>query len=147
MTFSSGPISRNPGGLPGVPPIIPADRTALLNWQGAGMQSMGGPSGAGIPNRSTLSPNSPLNPRGGGLDDAANINTEIGLASAGQVVLLNSGDWSVNGGGVILINKGITLRGAGAGTTRITKTDGSQPQVVFTATIATTVMTVTSVTP
>lgn len=147
MTFSSGPIARNPGGLPGVPPIIPADRTALLNWQGAGMQSMGGPSGAGIPTRTTLSPNSPLSPRGGGLDDAANINTEIGLASAGQVVLLNSGDWSVNGGGVILVNKGITLRGAGAGTTRITKTDGSQPQVVFTATIATTVLTVTAVTP
>lgn len=34
--------------------ILPADRLAIVNWQNAGMQSKGGQSGAGIPNRSSI---------------------------------------------------------------------------------------------
>src|SRR5258706_6300660 len=68
MTFSSGPISFNPivvgsgGGSSGIP--LPADRLAVVNWQNAGLQSKGGPSGAGIPTRNTIS--STLSPKGNG---------------------------------------------------------------------------------
>ncbi len=112
--------------------------------------SKGGQSGAGIlavSSGRTISNPGGLNPIGGGANDSTAINNAIAAASAGQIVQLNAGNFSVNGGSVILVNKAITLRGAGAGKTIITKTDGTTPQVGFTASIAATVMTVTSVIP
>ena len=48
-------------------------------------------------------------------------------ARSGQVVRLAAGTFFINGGNYILINKGITLRGAGPGQTTLAKTDGAKP--------------------
>src|SRR5260221_2148401 len=96
---------------------IPVDR--LFNWSLAGLQTFsnlnvaGAPSGAGIPNRSTVF--TTVNPSGDttGATDTGAINTAIGNCPAGQVVALTAGNYYQSGSGYILLNKGITLRGAG----------------------------------
>ena len=108
--------------------IIPVDRLAVANWQNAGLQSLGGPSGAGIPNRTTIC--ATLSPLGGGMDDTAQINAAISSCPTGQVVLLNAGTFDILSNGYILINKGITLRGAGAGVTIIQKPNGATAETL-----------------
>ena len=84
----------------------------------AGLQSIGG-----IPNRTTLCPGEPsgLNPIGGGADNSTNINNAINACPAGDVLQLNAGTFQVANGNNIALNKGITLRGAGAGSTIIAR--------------------------
>src|SRR5262249_54168501 len=45
----------------------------------------------------------------------------------GQVVQLAAGTFIINSGNFLLINKGITLRGAGPGQTTLAKTNGAKP--------------------
>jgi hypothetical protein len=77
----------------------------------------------GIPNRTTIC--AALSPLGGGTDDSSAIQAAISACPVGQVVQLSAGTFSFSNGHYLLINKGITLRGAGAGKTILAKTDGS----------------------
>ena len=94
--------------------LLPADRLAAWN---PGLTSVGG-----VPNRAviyrTLSPS--------GRDDSAAIQVALNSAPAGQVVLLNPGTFVVNN--LLLISRPITLRGSGAGVTRLVKTNGAKPR-------------------
>ena len=79
----------------------------------------------GIPARSTvcatLSPNNPAS------DDTVRIQAAINVCPIGQVVQLSAGTFLINGGNYLVINKGITLRGAGPDRTTLAKTDGAKP--------------------
>ncbi len=77
----------------------------------------------GIPARTTVCRT--VNPPGG--DATATIQGAIDACPAGQVVQLSAGTYTINGGNYLLINKGITLRGAGPGQTTLQKTDGAKP--------------------
>ncbi len=101
--------------------LLPSDRDAWANWKKAGMLSVGG-----IPNR-TKQCGSTISPLGSGKDDTNNIQTAINNCSVGDVVLLSAGAFTVGEGNFILLNKGITLRGAGPGSTIIQRTNGCHP--------------------
>ena len=94
--------------------IIPLDRSFAWN---PGLMSQGG-----IPNRVVVC--ATLSPIGGGMDDSFQINNAIARCPNGQVVNLNAGNFTVNR--LILVNKPITLRGAGAGVTVLTKANGAK---------------------
>ena len=82
----------------------------------------------GIPTRSTVCRNVDAATYGNGASDAtAGIQAAIDACPAGQVVQLSAGTFTVNGGNYVLINKGITLRGAGPRQTTLQKTDGAKP--------------------
>ena len=105
--------------------LLPSDRDVTANWKMAGMLSVGG-----VRNRTTVC--ATIKPRGSGLDDTANIQNAVTACPAGQVVSLAAGTLTVGEGNSILLNKGITLRGAGpcAGNstcTLIQRTNGCQP--------------------
>jgi hypothetical protein len=85
----------------------------------AGLLSVGG-----IPNRTTQC-GATINPRGGGQDDTATIQAAINACSTGQVVQLAAGTFTIAEGNTVQINKGVTLRGAGAGSTILTRTGGA----------------------
>jgi hypothetical protein len=102
--------------LPGDASILPADRATT--WK-PGMMGVGG-----IPVRSTVC--AKLTPRGEGQDDRPQIQAAINTCPAGQVVQLAAGTFVINSG-IVLVNKGITLRGAGPGQTTLAKTNGAQP--------------------
>jgi hypothetical protein len=97
--------------------FLPADRATAWN---PGMMGVGG-----IPVRSTVC--ATLTPRGGALDDTAQIQAAINACPAGRVVQLAAGTFIINSGNFLLINKGITLRGAGPGETTLAKTNGAKP--------------------
>src|SRR5712692_3271703 len=97
--------------------ILPADRATTWN---PGMMGAGG-----IPVRSTAC--ATLTPRAEGQDDTAQIQAAINGCPAGQVVQLAAGTFIINSGNFLLINKGITLRGAGPGQTTLAKTNGAKP--------------------
>ncbi len=63
----------------------------------------------GIPNRTAVCKT--LSPLGGGKDDSANIQNAIESCSAGQVVMLSSGAFTIAEGNLVFIDKGVTLRG------------------------------------
>ena len=82
----------------------------------------------GIPSRSTVCATIAASAHGNGAKDAtAAIQAAIDDCPAGQVVLLSAGRFTINRGHFILIDKGITLRGAGPGRTTLQKTDGAKP--------------------
>jgi hypothetical protein len=84
----------------------------------------------GVPARSTLCANVSAATYGNGARDAtAGIQGAIKSCPAGQVVLLSAGTFTINSGNFLLIDKGITLRGAGPGQTKLQKTDGAKPGV------------------
>lgn len=90
--------------------VLPADRTT--QWSDAGLLTKGG-----IPSASWPVCNStPLTPSGTS-DDSAQINSKIGQCAAGTVVQLGAGTFLMGQGNYIALNKGVVLRGAGAGTT------------------------------
>jgi hypothetical protein len=76
----------------------------------------------GIPNRTTIC--ATLSPSG--RDDSARIQSAIDNCSVDQVVMLNPGTFVVNN--YLLVWKGLTLRGSGAGLTSLTKTNGARPR-------------------
>lgn len=95
--------------------VLPADRATTWN---PGLVGVGG-----IPTRSTVC--STLTPRGGELDDKAQIQAAINACPVGQVVQLTAGTFIINSG-FLLINKGITLKGAGPSQTTLAKTNGAR---------------------
>jgi hypothetical protein len=97
--------------------FLPQDRATAWN---PGMMAAGG-----IPVRSRIC--AVLTPIGGALDDTARIQGAINTCPAGQVVQLSAGTFLINSGKYLLINKGITLRGAGPAQTTLAKTDGAKP--------------------
>jgi hypothetical protein len=97
--------------------FLPADRATVWN---PGMMGVDG-----IPVRSTVC--STLTPRGQALDDTAQIQAAINACPTGQVVQLAAGTFIINSGNFLLINKGITLRGAGPSQTTLAKTNGAKP--------------------
>src|SRR5262245_30606480 len=82
--------------------LLPSDRDASANWKMAGLLSQGG-----IPNRSTVC--ATLSPLGGGSNDQPQIQSAINSCSAGQVVSLSAGTFTISEGSYVLINKGITV--------------------------------------
>jgi hypothetical protein len=98
--------------------LLPPDRNAAANWRKAGMLAAGG-----IPDRTQIC--ATVKPRGGGADDTTNIQNAIDRCPEGQVVKLAAGSYTVAEGNQILLNKGITLRGSGAGITTLTRTGGA----------------------
>ena len=99
--------------------ILPPDRDASANWQKAGLLSVGG-----IPIRNTVC--ATLSPLGSGQDDTAVIQNAVNSCPLGQVVSLSAGTFTIAEGKYVLLNKGITLRGAGAGATILQRTNGAQ---------------------
>ena len=63
----------------------------------------------------------------GSADATAGIQAAIDACPAGQVVLLSAGTFTLNGGNFLLLDRGITLRGAGPDKTTLQKTDGAKP--------------------
>ena len=91
---------------------LPANRTTI--WSNAGMLTKGGiPSGSWPVCNST-----PLAPSGTA-DDSVQINNQINQCAAGTVVQLGAGTFVMGTGNYVEINKGVVLRGAGAGTTTL----------------------------
>ena len=99
--------------------ILPPDRDASANWRMAGMLSAGG-----IPNRTRVC--ATVRPLGAGHDDTPGVQSAIARCPAGQVVKLSAGTFTIAEGNLILLNKGITLRGAGPGRTTLTRMDGAK---------------------
>jgi hypothetical protein len=102
---SAGPATGDP--IQASADVIPADRSFAWN---PGLTSKGG-----VPRRTavcaTLSP-------------GANIQAALDGCPVGQVVQLNAGEFTVNN--YLLIRRGITLRGAGAGQTVLVKSNGAK---------------------
>ena len=109
--------SNGGGGTTGASGLLPSGRDVTANWKMAGMLSVGG-----IPNRTTVC--ATIKPRGSGLDDTTNIQNAVTACPAGQVVSLPAGTFTVTEGNSIMLNNGITLRGAGPGSTIIQRTNG-----------------------
>ena len=99
--------------------LLPPDRDASANWKSAGLQSVGG-----IPNRKTVC--ATVNPLGSARDDTTNIQNAIAACPLGQVVQLGAGTFTIAEGNYVLLNTGITLRGAGPGATVLQRTDGAK---------------------
>ena len=83
----------------------------------------------GIPQRTTVCRTVNASTYGNGASDAtAGIQAAINGCPAGQVVQLSAGTFTIGAtGGFVLVNKGITLRGAGPGQTTLQKTNGANP--------------------
>lgn len=93
---------------------LPPDRNT--QWSTAGMLSKGG-----IPSASWPVCNAtPLAPQGSGMDDSAAINRLIQKCRPGSVVQLAAGTFTMGKGNYIVLNKGVVLRGQGAGATVLT---------------------------
>jgi len=105
---------------------IPPDRRTA--WR----PGVGGLSGSGIPNRtaSCTMQCATLTPLGAGLDDTARIQACIDdhtLCPDDSVLNLAAGTFTVSDGNFILLNRPLTLRGAGPAATIIQRTDGAHP--------------------
>jgi hypothetical protein len=111
-------ITVNPAGGGGGS-LLPADRDASANWKMAGLLSVGG-----IPNRTITC--ATVNPSGGSNDTPA-IQSAVDNCPAGQIVQLAAGTFTIAEGSYILLNKGITLRGMGPGSTILTRPTGGCP--------------------
>src|SRR5258705_9674702 len=99
-------------------PFLPPDR--LTTWV-PGMMAVGG-----VPNRTTIFTTIQASTYGNGsLEASGGIQTALDACPAGQVVQLSAGTFRCNNH--VLIRNGITLRGAGSGSTTLRKTNGAQP--------------------
>jgi hypothetical protein len=92
--------------------LLPADRQTAWN---PGLPG-------GIPGRATVC--ATVSPPAG--DATATIQAAINACPAGQVVRLTSGTFTINND-IVYLNKGITLRGAGAKATLLQRTNGAKP--------------------
>ncbi len=99
--------------------ILPADRDASANWRMAGMLSVGG-----VPVRKTVC--ATVNPKGDEADDTGTINRAISKCPVDDVVALGAGTFTIAEGNYVLVNKGITLRGAGPGVTILQRKNGAK---------------------
>jgi hypothetical protein len=96
--------------------IVPVAGDASANWKMAGMLSAGG-----IPARTAIC--ATLSPSGG--DDSDAINAAIETCPINQVVMLRAGTFTIAEGNFVLIDRAVTLRGAGPGSTLLTRTGGA----------------------
>lgn len=105
--------------IPSSSVILPSDRATA--WD-PGLMSVGG-----IPNRTAIYTTLQASAYGDGAQNAsAGIQAAIDACPAGQVVKLSAGTFTVNN--YLLVNKGITLRGAGPDSTILQKTNGAKPR-------------------
>jgi len=99
--------------LPAGADILPPERRTVWNPGIPG----------GIPARTTICATVNASTYGNGASDAtAGIQAAIDACPVGQVVRLSAGDFLINGAFPIQISKGIVLRGAGPGATKLKKT-------------------------
>jgi hypothetical protein len=112
------PQSGGGGGDP-TAGLLPSDRDAYGNWKMAGLLSTGGIAtvDAARTTCATVQPSGVKPPASG--DDANNINNAISSCSAGQILNLAAGTFVLDPSESINLNKGLTLRGAGAGKTMV----------------------------
>jgi hypothetical protein len=113
-TTATNPMSSQSG----TGSLLPADRNASANWRMAGLLSLGG-----IPNRATIC--ATVSPLGNHQDDTNDIQAAINKCPLDQVVSLSAGTFMIAEGNYVMLNKGITLRGAGPGITTLQRTDGA----------------------
>ena len=100
--------------------IIPSDRATVWN---PGLMASGG-----IPVRSIIYVTINASTYGNGAADAsAGIQAALDACPAGEVVLLSAGTFTVNN--YVLVHSSITMRGSGAGTTILQKTNGAHPRL------------------
>ena len=86
----------------------------------------------GIPARTTICATIQASTYGNGTIDAtAGIQAAIDACPVGQVVLLSSGNFLVDGADPITIDKGIVLRGAGPASTRLRKLSSSANPLIL----------------
>ncbi len=113
-TESSASNSVEPGTDP-----VPTSRLAVANWEVAGVTPNGG-----IPARPTICTSIAAATYGNGATDAsAAIASAIAACPSGQTVSLGAGDFRTDSVIPIAVSN-VTVRGAGAGVTTLTKTDG-----------------------
>jgi hypothetical protein len=93
---------------------LPDERST--EWRYAGMLTKGGIPSASWP----ICNSTPLAPLGGGRDNSASINSLIQSCRSGSVVQLGAGTFTLGRGTYIALNKGVVLRGQGAGVTILT---------------------------
>ncbi len=93
--------------------ILSADRTTVWHPGVPG----------GVPDRTTVCAIVNASTYGNGADASSGIQAAVNACPVGQVVQLSAGTFTVNN--YILINKGITLRGAGPTATVLQKTNGA----------------------
>jgi len=99
--------------------FLAADRRTTWN---PGLMSLGG-----IPNRTTVCATVLASSYGNGSADAtAGIQGALDACPVGQVVQLSAGTFTINTD-ILYLRKGITLRGAGAGSTLLQRTNGATP--------------------
>jgi hypothetical protein len=97
------------GGGGTYPPLVPDRQTT---WGRAGMLTKNG-----IPSQSwPICASTPLMPSGGD-DDSVAINAAITSCPLGSVVKLGPGTFTMGQGKYVAINRGVVVRGSGAGTT------------------------------
>jgi hypothetical protein len=97
--------------------VLPEDRHTVWN---PGLTS-------GIPSRTTVCATIDASTYGNGTLDASNgIQTALNECPLGEVVQLSEGTFTINNN-FLLINRGITLRGAGGGITILQRTNGAHP--------------------
>ena len=96
----------------------PADPMRFTAWN-PGLNAVGG-----IPDRTTVFRTIEASAHGNGAADASTaIQAALNACPVGQIVQLSAGTFTVNT--LLLINKGVTLRGAGPGRTILQKTNGA----------------------
>src|SRR5262249_18643120 len=85
----------------------------------------------GIPARTTVCANVNASTYGDGAQDAtAGIQAAIDTCPLGQVVLLSAGTFTINND-IVYLRRGVTLRGAGANSTLLRRTNGATPGSYF----------------
>jgi hypothetical protein len=85
----------------------------------------------GIPSRTTVCATVQASAYGNGTVDATHgIQDAIEACPPGQVVRLSAGTFLVNGEFPIMVDKGIVVRGAGPGATRLTKTSAAENPLI-----------------
>ena len=120
--FAASTCSALQGEALSSPPaaVLPPDR--ITRW------TPGVP--GGVPARARICATLSAAAYGDGARDAtAGIQAAIEACPAGEVVLLSAGTFTIDNGNFLLIDRGITLRGAGPGQTTLQKTDGAKPGV------------------
>lgn len=104
--------------------ILPPVRNAAADWRMAGLLSIGG-----IPHRTAICAN--LRPLGAGQDDTGAIQRAIDRCPQDQVVQLAAGTFHIAEGRYVLLNRSVTLRGAGGGVTILLRTNGAKTGSYF----------------
>lgn len=106
---TSNSTSGSGKGGGGVYAPLQPDRST--SWGKAGMLTQNGIPSASWP----ICPQTPLSPSGG--DDTKQINDAITSCPIGSVVKLGPGTFTIGQGHFVLVNRGVALRGSGAGVT------------------------------